>query len=213
MKYKTIFWDNDGTLVNTEVPFFIATQMVLASVGVDLTEEWNANECLKKGRSSFDLARALGIDEATIQNLRERRDELYFDELKKSVEILEGVVPTLEKLHGRTPMGVVTTSPRLHFNQIMNATGLGKYFDFTICGDEVTHIKPHPEPYLKAWEMSGFEKSECLVIEDTERGLSAAKAAGLPCFVCPTELSKGNDFSQAEKVIKNVSEILAHFEL
>lgn len=213
MKYKTIFWDNDGTLVNTEVPFFIATQMVLASVGVDLTEEWNANECLKKGRSSFDLARALGIDEATIQNLRERRDELYFDELKKSVEILEGVVPTLEKLHGRIPMGVVTTSPRLHFNQIMNATGLGKYFDFSICGDEVAHIKPHPEPYLKAWEMSGFEKSECLVIEDTERGLSAAKAAGLPCFVCPTELSKGNDFSQAEKVIKNVSEILAHFEL
>ncbi|MFA6024374.1 MAG: HAD family phosphatase [Candidatus Gracilibacteria bacterium] len=211
MKFKTIFWDNDGTLVNTEVPFFLATQKVLASVGIELTEEWNANECLKKGRSSFELAEAAGIDEETIQKLRERRDELYFKELKKNVEVMEGVIPTLEELYGRVPMGIVTTSPRMHFNQIMKATGLGKYFDFTICGDEVEQIKPHPEPYLKAWRISGFKKSECLVIEDTGRGLTAAKRAGLPCFICPTAYSKGTDFSQADKVIDNVSEILEFF--
>ena len=212
MKFKTIFWDNDGTLVNTEISFFLATQKVLASVGVDLTEEWNSNESLKKGRSPFELAQAEGINEETIQELRKRRDALYFEELKKNVEVIEGVIPTLKKLYGKIPMGIVTTSPRMHFDQIMKATGLGKFFEFTICGDEVAQVKPHSEPYLKAWGRSGFKKSECLVVEDTGRGLSAAKAAGLPCFVCPTELSKGNDFSKADKVIKNVSEILEFFE-
>lgn len=210
MHYKVIFWDNDGTLVNTEVPFFHATQKVLASVGIDLTEEWSTNECLKKGRSAFELASMAGIEAEKIGELRSQRDALYFNELKKHVEIMDGVIPTLKAIHGEIPMGIVTTSPRIHFNQIMKATGLSKYFDFTICGDEVAAIKPHPEPYLKAWKMSGFKKEECLVIEDTERGVTSAKAAGLTCFACPNKFSQDNDFSEADLVLNSIEELLDH---
>jgi len=207
MNYKIIFWDNDGTLVNTEVPFFIATQKVLANEKIEFTEEWNSRECLGKGRSAFDLARAAGINEEKIHEMRAERNDLYFHELKQSVEVIEGVVDTLEELYGKIPMGIVTTSPRQHFNQIMKATGLRKYFDFFICNEDVEHVKPHPEPYLKAWKENGYAKEECLVIEDTERGVTAAKAAGLSCLLYSPNPEEHTQ-SQADKVIRNSREIL-----
>lgn len=208
-QFKTIFWDSDGTLVDTEVLYFKATQEVLKSIDIEMSREWYVNEQLKKGTSAFDLAREQGHSEESIEALRKNRDALYLEALKKDAKILDNVVATLQALHGKIPMAIVTTSRRAHFDQIMASTGLAKYFDFFICREDVDHEKPNPEPYLKAWQKSGCTKEDCLVIEDTERGLAAAKAAGLTCFVIPNELSKNNDFSQADRVLKNLSEILS----
>ena len=208
MKFAAIFWDNDGTLVDTEPAYFRATQEVLKKHDITLTHEWYANEQLKKGRSAFDLAREQGLSEGAILLMRKERDELYLNFLNTEVRVIDGVRPTLQFLHGKIPMGIVTTSDRVHFTQIMEATQLGQYFDFFITGGDVLHVKPDPEPYLKAWEQSGLPKEACLVIEDTERGLIAAKAAGLTCFVIPNELSKNNDFSKADRILKNVEELL-----
>ncbi|MBT4384370.1 HAD family phosphatase [Candidatus Peregrinibacteria bacterium] len=213
MKFKTIFWDNDGTLVNTEPLYFKATQQVLATIGIDLTRDWYINVQLKKGLSAFDLAFEKGLNETEVQALRNKRNEIYMHLLQIDSPVIDHVIPTLEKLRGKIPMGVVTSSHRDHFETIMKASDLKKYFDFTICNDDVIKDKPNPEPYLKAWEQSGFKKEECLVIEDTERGVTAAKAAGLTCFACPTELSSTNDFSNADKQINNVSEILDYFDV
>jgi beta-phosphoglucomutase-like phosphatase (HAD superfamily) len=71
------------------------------------------------------------------------------------------------------------------------------------------HSKPHPEPYLLAVKRSGFRKEECLVIEDSERGLMAAKAAGLRCIVVPSEFTRGSSFAGAYKVLENLREPLA----
>ncbi len=211
MAFKAIFWDSDGTLVNTEPLFFEATQKILADVGVELTYEWNSQEALKKNRSAFELAYEKGIDPETIKILRKKRNDLYSKKLSNKVEICNQVIETLQKLHGKINMGVVTMSLREHFNIIMDSTNLAIYFDFFICNEDVIHEKPHPESYLKALKKSGFSKEECLVIEDTERGVKAAKKAGLTCFACPNQLSETNDFSMADKVIKDVSEILPFF--
>lgn len=208
MKFSTIFWDSDGTLVDTEEPYFKVTQEVMKEVGIDLTRDWYVNEQLKKGTSAFDLARDLGQSDASIQALRKKKDELYLESLKTGVRVMEGVFRTLEALHGKIPMGIVTTSRKVNFDQIMASTGLAKYFDFFILREDVVHEKPDPEPYLKAWEKSGFAKEECLVIEDTERGVTSAKAAGLACFAIPNALSKDNDFSKADRILKNLEEIL-----
>jgi HAD superfamily hydrolase (TIGR01509 family) len=51
-------------------------------------------------------------------------------------------------------------------------------FDVVVAGDDVTHGKPHPEPYLKAAELLGVEPGECIAIEDSVTGLRSAEAAG-----------------------------------
>ena len=89
----------------------------------------------------------------------------------------------------------------------MEKTGLRRSFDFVITGDDVKKHKPDPEPYLKATEVSGQKKEHCLVLEDSFRGVQAAKAAGLTCFAVPDELTRVQDFSIADKILKSIREL------
>lgn len=70
-------------------------------------------------------------------------------------------------------------------------------------GDYERH-KPHPDPYLAAAARFGVAPSRCLVIEDTQRGLAAAHAAGMRCVVIPQALSRGSDFSRAERILDSM---------
>ena len=82
-----------------------------------------------------------------------------------------------------------------------------RYFDFVVDGDDCENTKPDPEPYRRALERVSRPASECLVIEDSERGLLAAKAAGLKCWVIPTELAEGSDFSRADALLGSIGEL------
>ena len=67
--------------------------------------------------------------------------------------------------------------------------------------------KPDPEPYLTALERNGLAADECLVVEDSERGLQAAVAAGIRCAVIPQGLTRTSDFSQAHVVLNDIGEL------
>ncbi|MRR18048.1 MAG: HAD family hydrolase, partial [Deltaproteobacteria bacterium] len=81
------------------------------------------------------------------------------------------------------------------------------YFQFVLTMKDCVHFKPHPEPYLKAIEQSGFSPHECLVIEDSPRGLASALAAGLRCIVIPSKFTNGNNFAGAWKMLQNIREL------
>jgi HAD superfamily hydrolase (TIGR01509 family) len=105
-------------------------------------------------------------------------------------------------------MGIVTSSRPDHFAIIHRRTGFLKYFQFAITLGDYSHSKPNPEPYLLAIERSGFRAEECLVIEDSERGLTAAKEAGIRCIVIPNEFTRSSNFAGAYKVLGSLKEIL-----
>jgi HAD superfamily hydrolase (TIGR01509 family) len=104
-------------------------------------------------------------------------------------------------------MGIVTSSRPEHFEIIHQSTGLLQYFDFVVTSLEFTHYKPHPEPYLVGLERIGHTKDECIVIEDSPRGLMAASAAGIRCLVIPNGLAAKEDFSGATMVLNAVTDV------
>ena len=118
------------------------------------------------------------------------------------------VEQVLKLLAGSVRMCVVTSLWRKHFEAIHSRTGFDKYFEFVITGEDVTETKPDPEPYVMALRRAGCEASECVVIEDSERGLMAAKAAGLECWVIPADLTRHGNFSQADKILGSISEVV-----
>jgi HAD superfamily hydrolase (TIGR01509 family) len=118
-----------------------------------------------------------------------------------------GAEAVLAALAGRLTTGIVTSSRREHFDLIHARTGFGRYFEFVVSGDDVRNTKPDPEPYLRALEVTGRRPAECLAVEDSERGLAAAKAAGLECWVIPTALSRDGDFRAADRVLGSLQEI------
>ena len=106
-------------------------------------------------------------------------------------------------------MGIVTSSRRDHFHTIHRRTGLLEFFDFVLTSDDYAESKPAPDPYLAGIARTGYAPAECLAVEDAPRGLAAARAAGIDCWVIPTDLSRPADFSAATRILNNVQEIPA----
>jgi HAD superfamily hydrolase (TIGR01509 family) len=205
---KAILWDNDGVLVDTEHLYFEASREALRGLGVELGEAEYVELSLRQGASCFDLAAARGVSSERIEAARGARNSHYAT-LLVGTELIPGVRETLEQLHGRVPMAVVTSSRPEHFALQHTHTGARRYFEFVLTGADFTRFKPDPEPYLLAAERIGVEPADCLVIEDSERGLVSASRAGMRCAVVPRGLAARGDFSAAWRVLRDVSAVPA----
>ena len=207
MKVTQIFWDNDGVLVDTERYYLQANREALAKVDITLSDELFVEISLTKGKSLFDLATARGYADDTIEELKEWRNNRYAQLLDLKDMTLPGVRETLNSLHGRLKMAIVTSSAKNHFEIIHKHTGLLSFFDFCLTREDYTNSKPSAEPYLLALSRSGQEPHRSLVIEDSPRGLKAAKAAGLTCWVIPGQHTSEHEFRSADRILSSVEEL------
>ena len=207
---RAILWDNDGVLVDTEGLYFQAGHEVLATQGVELTHKDFAEQSLKKGLSIFDF---LPVQDAElIERLRLKRNARYSALLANGVQIVDGVVETLETFYGRVQMGIVTGSRRDHFDIVHAQTNLLPFFDFVLAREDYEEAKPHPDAYLTAMRLHGLQPDDCVVVEDSERGCVAAAAAGLRVLAVPNALSKYGDFSSAYKILNSVRDVVNEIE-
>jgi HAD superfamily hydrolase (TIGR01509 family) len=205
--YRAILWDNDGVLVDTERWYFQSTRDVLAEAGVDLTEALYFEHFLASANGTWHLATARGLSDAEIAGLQRKRNERYQHALEHQPLAIPGVRETLQALRPHFTMGIVTSSRRSHFETIHRRTGFMEFFDFALTADDCERCKPDPDPYLQAIARSGFPAGACLAIEDAPRGVIAARAAGIDCWVIPTALSRLADFSGAARVLNGVTEV------
>jgi HAD superfamily hydrolase (TIGR01509 family) len=205
----TVLFDNDGVLVDTEERYFEATREVLAARGVELTREYYIEHSLRRGQSTLELARRAGCGDAEMERLRAARNARYAELLAAAPCVIPGVPEALSRLRGRVRMGIVTSSLKPHFDVIHAASGLLGCFEFVLTREDYTRAKPHPDAYLAALERFRLRPEECVVVEDTGRGLAAARAAGLRCLVIPHGLTRGADFSGACKVLTGIRELPA----
>lgn len=206
---KAILWDNDGVLVDTEHLYFQATAQVLAERQVTLSEEDFIRISLTQGQSALALAVS---GDSELETLRQRRDAFYATLLENSTVAMTGVHEILLQLKSRFRMAVVTGCRRHHFQIIHRQTGLLPFFEFTLVREDYHHPKPHPEAYLTAMARLGLSPNECLVIEDSPRGLLAANSAGVRCCVIPNRLTASGDFSRAHTVLDHIGELPALLE-
>jgi HAD superfamily hydrolase (TIGR01509 family) len=121
--------------------------------------------------------------------------------------LVPGVMPLLRRLAKRYRMAVVTSSNREHFEAIHQRTGLPELMQFVLAREDYGECKPHPEPYLRAVERIGAAKEDCIAVEDSERGLTAAKAAGLTCWMVYSEMTEGLRFDAADRRFDTLAEL------
>jgi len=207
MKVTQIFWDNDGVLVDAEGYYLQANREALAKVDITLSDDLFVEISLTRGKSLLDLATARGYADDTIEELKEWRNNRYAQLLDLEDMTLPGVRETLNALHGRLKMAIVTSSAKNHFEIIHKHTGLLSFFDFCLTRGDYTNSKPSAEPYLLALSRSGQEPHRSLVIEDSPRGLEAAKAAGLTCWIIPGQHTSEHEFRSADRILSSVEEL------
>jgi HAD superfamily hydrolase (TIGR01509 family) len=207
--FEAILFDNDGVLVDTERLYYAATRQVLAGIGVELDESAYVELFLRQGVGAWHLAEERGLSPAVVSDLRAARDRRYLDLLHSEDVTMPGVADLVAGLAQKFRLAVVTSSHIEPFVRTHARTGLLAHFEFALTRGDYLNSKPAPEPYLRAMERLHLSADRCLVIEDSERGLRAAKAAGLTCWIIPSPLTATSDFSAADAILPSLADAVA----
>lgn len=173
-----LLFDHDGVLVDTEQWYFEATRDALARLGVIMTFD-DYKQHLVDGRSNWISARNKGATEAEVASAKAWRDDRYQYFLQRKDIDIAGVSEVLGDLAENFRMAVITTSKRTDFELIHRERTLLDCMEFALCREDYDKAKPDAEPYRAGLLRFGIGPESAAVIEDSKRGLAAAKAAGI----------------------------------
>ena len=185
---EAVLWDMDGTLVDTE-PYWIACEFAIAERWGGTWTEAHAHAVLGGAltESTAYMAEHMGIDRTPAQILEELLDRVVAM-VEQEIPWRPGARDLLLALRDAgVPRALVTASWRRFVEPILAALPPAS-FDVVVCGDEVEHGKPHPEPYLRAAELIGVDPARAVAIEDSPTGAAAAEAAGCQVLVVPSQV-------------------------
>lgn len=206
-QYTHILFDHDGVLVDTEHLYFRATQESLATVDVELTLSGYLEIQAVGGNAWSGMAES-GYSEADMAAKKMERNALYQTYLASEDIDIADVEPTLDKLRDKFGLAIVTTAKPSDFDLIHRDRNIVGYMDLVLTKGDYARSKPHPDPYLAALDYFGIKAENALVVEDSERGLKSAVAAGIDCAVVNHPFTAPQDFSAARYRIDRFSGLL-----
>lgn len=143
----------------------------------------------------------------TYEQMRKVRDEFLREYLKKGVYAIPFAKEVVEQLSPKYKMALVSSGERFWADKVLDELDLVKYLQVRVFGEDVANHKPDPEPFLKASQELEVRPEECVVIEDSESGFKAAKAAGMTLIARKAEHNKDLDFSLADFIVEDLDEI------
>ena len=191
---KVAIFVMDGLIFNTERQFFKFESMVHKKYGYpSRIEDFTQTLGL-----SFDSVKEVhkkifGEDFSTEQIFKETRELVAKDVEENGLEIMKGIPELLEFFKGNGTICCVASSTVTPIvEKYLNIAGIRDYFKHIIGGDQVKISKPNPEIFLKALGKTPFNKDEAVIFEDSENGIRAAHAAGIP-VICIPDLKYPND--------------------
>jgi HAD superfamily hydrolase (TIGR01509 family) len=168
----------DGTLIDSEHHWLSSEQELAASWGASWTsDDGEALIGVSLYQSTQLIKEKLGID-LTPGEISEILTDAVMQKLDAEIVWRPGVLELMADLKANgVKTALVTMSMRRMALSVAAKLPVGQ-FDVVVAGDDVTHGKPHPEPYLLAAEQLGVDIKDCIALEDSVTGLTSAEASG-----------------------------------
>jgi HAD superfamily hydrolase (TIGR01509 family) len=177
-----VLWDLDGTLVDSEHYWDEATFALVAEHGTGWSQSHSDNLIGNALLTSARYIRRHGGVDLPPEVIVERLVDGVVERLAREITWRPGARELLAELNRLgVPCALVTMSYRRLADAVLAALPEGS-FAAVVAGDDVTHGKPHPEPYLTAAARLGVDPADCVAIEDSPTGLASAEAAGVPAL-------------------------------
>ncbi len=175
----------DGTLVDTEPYWIEAEYALVAQFGGTWTEEDSRRLIGNALMTSAEYLRDRGGVDLPLVDIVHRMQAHVIDRVDRVANWQPGARQLLAELRAAgVPQALVTMSWTPLAQAVLRHLPPGT-FDVVVTGDQVTHGKPHPEPYTTAARRLGVQPAACVAIEDSPTGIASAEAAGAVTFAVP----------------------------
>jgi HAD superfamily hydrolase (TIGR01509 family) len=209
---QTVIFDMDGVIIDSEPVYFEIDKQMFEELNIAVSFE---EHCSYVGTSSQNMWNAIitkhGVAEQPAELMR-KEYSLYLEHLAnaKDLQPIDGVVELIHELYKDNFKLVLASSSQMaSIDIVLNKFKLDELFIAKVSGSELAHSKPHPEIFLRSARLIKSDPSECIVIEDSKNGVTAAKAAGMKCIGFLNPNSGNQDLKNADLVIHSFGELNA----
>ena len=207
---KAIIFDMDGVLVNSEPlhrkAYFNMFEEFNLNVSNRLYESFtgkSTSAICKELCEIFDLS----ISHEKLMLSKRKHFKTIFDN-DPEFQMIDGALSLIKNYFFNNLTLILASSASMtNINRVFKKFDLDKFFKAKISGADLKESKPNPEIFIKAAKLSGFNKSECIVIEDSTNGIIASKSAGIYCIGYNSPNSKNQNYDKADLVVSNFNEI------
>lgn len=187
---RALLFDIDGTLADTDALHRQAFNQIFGPRGHVFDHARFAKEL--QGFSNASIGERFLPDESadTRAAILGQKEQVFRDMVAGQIKPVPGLMALLDEAdEAGVPMAAVTNAPRLNAEMLLTGLGIAHRFKAIVIGDELSHGKPHPMPYLEGLRRIGGVADASIAFEDSRSGIQSASAAGIRTIGMRTSLS------------------------
>lgn len=211
---KCVIFDMDGVIIDSEEIHKKAYYETFASIGVHVSDELYKTLTGSSTINAFQkLVTHFKLDlnpEELVLNKRKRY--VNFFENDPSLHLVKGVEELIKSCYNKGyTLILASSSAMVNINRVFNRFNLNPYFTAKISGADLKASKPHPEIFEKAAILGNTKKENCVVIEDSDNGITAANDAGIFVFGYRNPMAEDQTLENADFIIddfKHLKELI-----
>lgn len=202
-------FDMDGVLIDSEPTHQQIFKKVFEELNLDFSATYHhtlvgmaAVPMWEKIRSDFQIQ----TDARELMNFH--KEFMYVEIKERDIQLVPGVYELLERLQEmQIKMALASSSVEKLIHHFVDKFSIRSKFDFLVSGESLTRSKPFPDIFLKVAEFYDLKPDRFVVIEDSNNGVRAAKAADMLCIGYTNPNSGQQDLSLADETISNFSQL------
>ncbi|MBQ0166766.1 MAG: HAD family phosphatase [Treponema sp.] len=208
--YSAVVFDMDGVIFDSERATFNCWVELAAKYGIpDI--EIPYRDCIGVNAArTREICLAYYGSDFPYEKYQAETSRMFHEKYDGGrLPLKPGVVELLSFLkEGGKKVALASSTKRERVMQLLSDADLLKFFDAVVCGDMVTHSKPHPEIFLKACQELGVESPDAYAIEDSYNGIRAAASGKLRALMVPDMLPATDEMHElAEDVLPSLVEV------
>jgi HAD superfamily hydrolase (TIGR01509 family) len=210
MSEIAVIFDMDGVIVDSERVYMEIERQMYDDLEIPVSQDEHHLFIGAAERSMWQYMKEKYHVDAEMDFLVKEERTRFLSQLDQpgKIPLMPGLLELLEALTIEgIPALVASSSSREIIEKVLHVNSIRHFFKDITGGDEVIHSKPAPDIFLETASKAGIIPELCLVIEDSENGVLAARSAGMKVVALVNHYSGGLDLSEADKTILALHEL------
>jgi beta-phosphoglucomutase family hydrolase len=206
-RLEAVIWDMDGIIADTGPYHLMAWQEVFPQRGMHYSDEDFRRNFGKRNDTIIRIVTEGKLSDDEVNAIAREKEAIYRQKVAPNLKPLPGVLEKLATLHEYgVRIALASSAPIENVDLVIDNLNIRECFEVIVWGREVTEGKPSPQGFLLAAERLGVEPANCLVIEDSIAGVTAARRAGMKCLAV-TNTHPRSKLTEADIVVDSLEKV------